>query len=196
MSHTVTLSDLHCAMLAGCQDVASVREAWKLAMLEDPIHTHRPSVCDRCNDELSEGNPGACANCVAGSESASSARIEQLETALRNAREALVDWGLYVSDHMRQKHGFAGDLAEIDAALAETDTLQPSGRVSLSGRLISIGDLPECDAPEIIGRPHILLRLADHTAQGRTVLVSGLTTDELRDLAPLLERRASIHIGA
>jgi len=47
MSHTATLSDLHCAMLTGCQDMASVREAWELAMLEDPIKTHQPAAWPR-----------------------------------------------------------------------------------------------------------------------------------------------------
>lgn len=196
MSQTVTLSDLHCAMLAGCIDSAEVRHAWGLAMLEEPIHAHQPAACDRCNDELSDGNPGICANCVAGTESASAARIEQLETALRNAREALDDWGLYISDDMRQRHGFASDLAEIDAALADPDNLQPAGSVTLTGRLISIGNLPECDAPEIIGRPHILLRVPGHDEHGRTLLVSVLLACELLDLVPLLERQASIRIGA
>ena len=196
MSHTVTLSDLHCAMLEGCMDSAEVLHAWGLAMLEEPIHAHQPAACDRCNDELSDGNPGICANCGAGAESASAARIEQLETALRNAREALENWGLYVSEYWRQRHGFAGDLEEIDAALNSTNNLQPAGRVTLTGRRISIGTLPECDAPEIIGRPHILLRVPGHDERGRTLLVSGVQACELLDLVPLLERQASIRIGA
>jgi len=36
-------------------------------------------ACDRCNDELSDGNPGICANCVAGSESGLRAEIERLQ---------------------------------------------------------------------------------------------------------------------
>ncbi len=195
MQQLATLSPLHCAMLAGCQDAAQVSEAWEIAMLWAPIHTAMAAACDRCNDELSDGNPGVCSNCMAGSESASAARIERLEAALRSAREALSDWGMYVSDHMRAKHGFDADMAEIDAALAEANSLGPAGQVSLSGRLISIGNLPECDAPAIIGRPHILMRMADHTVQGRLVLISGLSTTECRDLVHLLERDVSVTIG-
>lgn len=74
---------------------------------------------------MSDGKPLICAKCIDLTECASAARIDRLETALRNAREALEDWGLYISDDMRQRHGFAGDLAEIDAALSGTDNTSP-----------------------------------------------------------------------
>lgn len=44
----------------------------------------------------------------------------------------------------------------------------------LDGEVVSIGDLPAADAPQIVGVPHVGIRLAG----GRLVLVSGLTLDE------------------
>lgn len=85
----------------------------------------------------------ACASCIAREGCACTARIERLEAALRNAREVLEDWGLYISDDMRQRHGFAGDLAEIDAALSGTDNtsrgIDMSARPPRHARLIGGG---------------------------------------------------------
>lgn len=53
--------------------------------------------------------------------------------------------------------------------------------LTLSGEVISIGDLPADEAPPIVGVPHILLRMQDD----RTLLISGLTPDECRALVPL-----------
>lgn len=53
--------------------------------------------------------------------------------------------------------------------------------LTLSGEVISIGDLPADEASHIVGVPHILLRMQDD----RTLLISGLTPDECRSLVPL-----------
>ena len=63
-----------------------------------------------------------------------------------------------------------------------------------TGEIISIGDLPAVDAPVIIGRPHIMLRVPDHTAQGRIVLISGLTIAECRDVSALFLEQATVSI--
>lgn len=57
----------------------------------------------------------------------------------------------------------------------------PHPLLTLTGEVISIGDLPAEDAPRIAGVPHILLRMQD----GRDLLISGLTQDECRALVPL-----------
>jgi len=45
--------------------------------------------------------------------------IERLRAALRAARVAVEDWASYASDFYREKWDLQGDLAHIDAALAE-----------------------------------------------------------------------------
>ena len=52
--------------------------------------------------------------------------------------------------------------------------------LTLSGEIISVGDLPADDAPRIVGVPHILLRMQD----GRDLLISGLTPDECNEMIP------------
>lgn len=47
------------------------------------------------------------------------AEIERLRAALRAARVAVENWGSYASDFYREKWDLQGDLAHIDAALAE-----------------------------------------------------------------------------
>jgi hypothetical protein len=47
-------------------------------------------------------------------------RIAELETALRVARENVVEWAGYASDYFREKHDLAGDLQAIDAALTSS----------------------------------------------------------------------------
>lgn len=46
------------------------------------------------------------------------ARIEELESCLREARANMEDWAMYVSDYFREKHGLSDDLAAIDKVLA------------------------------------------------------------------------------
>ena len=50
---------------------------------------------------------------------------ERLRAALRDARECIEAWAGYASEYFREKHGLAGDLARIDAALAAQPA--PSG---------------------------------------------------------------------
>ena len=50
------------------------------------------------------------------------AEIERLITALKDARESLEDWSLYVDEYFREKHDFDGDIARIDKALAGNQT--------------------------------------------------------------------------
>lgn len=45
--------------------------------------------------------------------------IERLRAALRAARVAVEDWASYASDFYREKWDLQGDLAHIDAALAQ-----------------------------------------------------------------------------
>jgi hypothetical protein len=47
------------------------------------------------------------------------AEIERLRAALRAARVAVEDWASYASDFYREKWDLQGDLAHIDAALAQ-----------------------------------------------------------------------------
>jgi hypothetical protein len=49
----------------------------------------------------------------------SQARVARLTEALREARIMVASWGAYANDYFKGKHDLAGDLAEIDAALAE-----------------------------------------------------------------------------
>jgi hypothetical protein len=51
----------------------------------------------------------------------STAEVERLREALKEAREDVASWGAYASDYFQEKWNLAGDLARIDAALAEPD---------------------------------------------------------------------------
>ena len=44
-------------------------------------------------------------------------RAEELETALREARANMEDWGNYVPEYFQEKHGLERDLAAIDEVL-------------------------------------------------------------------------------
>ena len=62
--------------------------------------------------------------------------------------------------------------------------------LNLSGEIVSIGDLPEQDAPRIVGVPHIMIRRSD----GSAVLISGLTQDECRACASAFMDSVSVSI--
>lgn len=48
-------------------------------------------------------------------------RAEQLEDALREAREMVEDWAGYASEYFQAKHDLQGDLAKLDAVLREQE---------------------------------------------------------------------------
>jgi hypothetical protein len=48
---------------------------------------------------------------------AAEARVRELESALRRARDDMDGWAAYASEYFHEKHDLAGDLAAIDAAL-------------------------------------------------------------------------------
>jgi len=54
-------------------------------------------------------------------EKALKARVARLRGALRESRIMVASWGAYANDYFKDKHDLAGDLAEIDAALAEAN---------------------------------------------------------------------------
>jgi hypothetical protein len=53
---------------------------------------------------------------------AARAEIGRLTKALRDARDMVQSWSGYASDYFKDKHDLAGDLAELDAALAPKGT--------------------------------------------------------------------------
>src|ERR1043165_5519717 len=55
--------------------------------------------------------------CAIAERDVARAQDEALRKALGDARTSLKDWGDYVPNHWKEKHGFEGDLAAIDAAL-------------------------------------------------------------------------------
>ena len=66
--------------------------------------------------------------------------------------------------------------------------------LTLTGEIVSIGDMPAEEVPQIADVPHIVIELAD----GRRVLVSGLTRSECAALGAAFLRtvRASFEVEA
>lgn len=62
----------------------------------------------------------------------------------------------------------------------------------LTGEVISIGDMPAEEVPLMAGVPHLLLRLAD----GRSVVLSGLTRDECEACMPAFMMPARFTISS
>lgn len=48
-----------------------------------------------------------------------SAEVTRLVQALRDAREMVDEWAAYASDYFQEKWDLAGDLAKLDAVLAD-----------------------------------------------------------------------------
>lgn len=73
-----------------------------------------------------------------------------------------------------------------------TDTSRNPALLTITGEIISIGDLPAEYAPEIIGVPHLMIHFGD-----RKVFLSGLTREECRACVPgfLDEVSLSIELG-
>lgn len=43
--------------------------------------------------------------------------VEEMRVALKDARDAIADWGSYAGEYFQAKHDLLGDLAKIDAVL-------------------------------------------------------------------------------
>lgn len=63
--------------------------------------------------------------------------------------------------------------------------------LSITGEVVSIGELTPDDAPNVVGVPHVGIKLSD----GRPVTVIGLSHDECRALAPLFMGRVAVRIS-
>lgn len=64
---------------------------------------------------LTDEQAKACAAAM----NAPDARMQILAEALREARDNMIGWQGYASEYFKDKHDTAGDIAAIDAALAE-----------------------------------------------------------------------------
>ena len=62
----------------------------------------------------------------------------------------------------------------------------------LTGEVVSIGDMPADEVPNLEGVPHLLLRLSD----GRDVVLSGLTREECRACVPAFMAPARFTVSA
>lgn len=97
----------------GCGEVFSSRDCGGGGQIAD-TGDYDDTYCPHCDqvDPLECDNPALVWN-------VQQKKINELLAALASAREMVGEWGDYASDYFKKKHNLAGDLSEIDTAIAK-----------------------------------------------------------------------------